>query len=159
MAPTIVKGGVKENVIPSSCEAVIDCRTLPGQTVDDIIEEVKKILKGIKMWEIEFISRGKATESPINTPLFKVIEETLKQYVPNCLIVPYMSTGGTDSRYFREIGSVCYGFQPIKTDLDWKEFIKMIHGVDERISIENLMFGVKVLYDVVKRMLFNVDVF
>ena len=159
MAPTIVKGGVKENVIPSSCETVIDCRTLPGQTVDDIIEEVKKILKGIKMWEIEFISRGKATESPINTPLFKVIEETLKQYVPNCLIVPYMSTGGTDSRYFREIGSVCYGFQPIKTDLDWKEFIKMIHGVDERISIENLMFGVKVLYDVVKRMLFNVDVF
>ncbi|RLI15214.1 hypothetical protein DRO41_04545, partial [Candidatus Bathyarchaeota archaeon] len=58
---------------------------------------------------------------------------------------------GTDSRYFRGVGSVCYGFQPMRADLLYGEMLRMVHGVDERISIKNLVFGTSVLYDIVER--------
>jgi len=62
-------------------------------------------------------------------------------------------TGGTDSRYLRSLGSVCYGFQPLKTDVSMDELLRMTHGIDERISVENLIFGTNVLYRLVERLM------
>lgn len=149
MTPTMVHGGVKENIIPSECEGVIDCRILPGQTKETLLREIKNALKGIDKLEFEFIQADRPTESPLKTRLFTQIEETLKEFVPNCSVVPFMMTGGTDSRFLRRIGSVCYGFQPMKTDIPLDEFMKMAHGINERISIDNLVFGVSVLYQLV----------
>jgi len=64
-----------------------------------------------------------------------------------------MVTGGTDSRYLRRAGSICYGFFPIKVEEELSELLGMVHGIDERISIENLIFSIKALYSVVRRML------
>ncbi|MEM3069915.1 MAG: M20/M25/M40 family metallo-hydrolase [Candidatus Bathyarchaeia archaeon] len=149
IAPTIIKGGVKENVIPSECEAVLDCRTIPGQSNEDLIREIKGILAGIDKLEIEPIQLDEPSESPIDTPLFNKINETLKELVPNSSIIPFMSTGGTDSRHLRRRGSICYGFHPLKTDMPLDEIQRMAHGVDERISIENLVFGTEALYRLV----------
>lgn len=149
MTPTVVHGGTKENIIPSECEGAVDCRILPGQTRETLLREVKDVLKGIDKLTFDFIQADEPTESPLNTPLFVHIEETLKEFVPDCAVVPFMMTGGTDSRFLRRLGSVCYGFQPFKTDMPLDDLVRMAHGIDERVSMENLVFGVSVLYRLV----------
>lgn len=153
IAPTIVHGGIKENIIPSECEGIFDCRILPGQTKETLLDEIKIVLADVEIEKLsfEFIQAGEPTESPIETPLFRMMEETLKEFEPDCMVVPFMVTGGTDSRFLRQIGSVCYGFQPLKVDIPYDEYAKLVHGIDERISIENLVFGVSVLYRLVEK--------
>jgi len=153
IAPTVIHGGIKENIIPSECEAVFDCRILPRQTREMLLREIRSVLKGISKLELEFMKADEPTESPLDTLLFKQIQETLKEFVPNCSVVPFMTTGGTDSRFLRNAGSVCYGFRPMETDLPLEEFLKMTHGIDERISIKNLVFGVSVLYQLVTKLM------
>jgi acetylornithine deacetylase/succinyl-diaminopimelate desuccinylase-like protein len=152
ITPTMVNGGIKENVIPSQCEGVLDCRILPGQTPDKLMEEIKNVVADIDSDSLsfEFIQADTPSESPIDTPFFSSIEKTLKEFEPNCNIVPLMTTGGTDSRFLREIGCVCYGFGPLKVDMPFDQFMKLAHGIDERISINNLIFGVSVLYRLIE---------
>jgi acetylornithine deacetylase/succinyl-diaminopimelate desuccinylase-like protein len=153
--PTIIHGGVKENIIPSECEAVFDCRVLPGQTPTKALSEIKELLKdaGVNKLSFETIESSEPTESPLNTPLYKVIEDVLKEFEPQCGLVPVMLTGGTDSRFFRKMGSVCYGFHPVRPETSYSEMQQTIHGIDERISIENLVFGTSVLYNVVEQLM------
>ena len=156
IAPTIIHGGVKENIIPSECEAVFDCRILPGQTPEQAMEEIKALLKDVvdlEKVEFETIQANEPSESPTNTPLYEEIINVLKEFEPNCSVAPILLTGGTDSRFFRKIGTVCYGFQPLRADMPYGEILKTVHGIDERISIENLVFGTSVLYNVVERFL------
>ena len=153
IAPTIVHGGVKENIIPSECEAVFDCRILPGQKPADALNEIKGLLKDVDMKKLEFevIESSEPSESPMDTPLYGQIVNTIREFEPDCGVAPILLTGGTDSRYFRGEGSVCYGFQPMRADLPYGEMLRMVHGIDERISIKNLVFGTSVLYDIVER--------
>jgi acetylornithine deacetylase/succinyl-diaminopimelate desuccinylase-like protein len=152
IAPTIIHGGVKENVIPSECEAVFDCRILPGQNPTDALNEIKSLLRDVDLEKLEFerIQANEPSESSTDTPLYERIVNVLKEFEPNCSVAPILLTGGTDSRFFRKIGSTCYGFQPMRADLSYGEILKMTHGIDERISIENLLFGTSVLYNVVE---------
>jgi acetylornithine deacetylase/succinyl-diaminopimelate desuccinylase-like protein len=153
IAPTMIQGGVKENIIPSECEAVFDCRILPGQTTTDAMNEIKDLLKDVDLEKLEFetIQANEPSESRTNTRLYSLIVNVLKEFEPNCSAIPFLLTGGTDSRFFRKTGKVCYGFQPLHSDLPYGEIMKMIHGIDERISTENLIFGTSILYTVVER--------
>ena len=153
IAPTIIHGGVKENIIPSECEAVFDCRILPGQTTAEALNRVKELLKeiGLDKLEFEIIQANEPSESPMDTPLYRLMVETIKEFEPNCAVAPILLTGGTDSRFFRSLGATCYGFQPALSDLPYSEILKMVHGIDERISIKNLVFGTSVLYTVVEK--------
>ncbi|MEM1536597.1 MAG: M20/M25/M40 family metallo-hydrolase [Candidatus Bathyarchaeia archaeon] len=155
IAPTIIHGGIKENIIPSECEAVFDCRILPGQTTLEALNHIKKLLEDVDLNKLEFevIQANEPSESPTNTPLYRIMVETLREFEPNCAVAPILLTGGTDSRFFRKMNAVCYGFQPALSDLPYGEILKMVHGVDERISINNLVFGTSVLYNVVKKFL------
>ncbi|MEM0058011.1 MAG: M20/M25/M40 family metallo-hydrolase [Candidatus Bathyarchaeia archaeon] len=155
IAPTIIHGGIKENIIPSECEAVFDCRILPGQTTLEALNHIKKLLEDVDLNKLEFevIQANEPSESPTNTPLYRIMVETLREFEPNCAVAPILLTGGTDSRFFRKMDAVCYGFQPALSDLPYGEILKMVHGVDERISINNLVFGTSVLYNVVKKFL------
>jgi len=153
LAPTIIHGGVKENIIPSECEAVFDCRVLPGQNPTTALEEIKGLLKdiGLESLEFETIQANEPSESSAKTPLYDLIVRVLKEFEPNYGVAPVLLTGGTDSRFLRSLGSICYGFQPMRADMPYGEILKMAHGIDERISIENLVFGASVLYDIVER--------
>ena len=155
IAPTIIHGGVKENIIPSECEAVFDCRILPGQSTAETLNRIKELLKDLDLEKLDFeiIQANEPSESPMDTPLYRLMVETLKEFEPNCTVAPILLTGGTDSRFFRSIGAACYGFQPALSDLPYGEILKMVHGIDERISIKNLVFGTSVLYNVVERFL------
>jgi acetylornithine deacetylase/succinyl-diaminopimelate desuccinylase-like protein len=151
--PTIIRGGVKENIIPSECETVFDCRLLPGQTTGGTLTLIKTLLKEIDVDSLDFetIQANEPSESQAKTPLYELIARTMKEYEPDCSIAPLMLTCGTDSRFFRRMGITCYGFQPIRPDLPYAETQKTIHGIDERISIDNLIFGTTVLYEVVQK--------
>jgi len=153
ITPTIIHGGIKENVIPSECETVFDCRILLGQTTAEAMNEIRNLLMdvGIEKLEFETIQANEPSESAANTPLYEQIVNVLKEFEPNCSVVPILLTGGTDSRFFRRMGTICYGFQPTRADLPHEEILKMTHGIDERISIENLVFGTSVLHSVVER--------
>ncbi len=153
VTPTMINGGVKENIVPSECEAVFDCRVLPGQTTAKAFGEVKSLLKdaGLDKLSFEIIQANEPSESSLDTPLYKQIILALEEFQPECHVTPVMLTGGTDSRFFRKLGSICYGFHPIRPETSYSEMQKTIHGIDERISEQNLVFGTSVIYDVVQR--------
>jgi len=153
LTPTMINGGVKENIIPSECEAVFDCRVLPGQTTSEAMANIRNLLKDVDFEKLQFetIEAGEPSESSSHTPLYEKMTEVLKGFDPTCSVAPDMITGGTDSRFLRKLGAVCYGFHPMRADMPYGEIKKGIHGVDERISIDNLVFGTSVLYDVVEK--------
>ncbi|MCW3999591.1 MAG: M20/M25/M40 family metallo-hydrolase [Candidatus Bathyarchaeota archaeon] len=153
ITPTIVKGGIKENIIPSECEVTFDCRVLPGQSVDETLTLIKSMLQELDDGKLsyEIIQMHDGSESTTQTPLYQAISSTLRDLEPNCGVTPNLTTGGTDSRFFRETGSVCYGFHPMRPDEPNDELEKRMHGIDERITVENLVFGVSVFYEAVKR--------
>ena len=153
IAPTMIHGGVKENIIPSDCEAVFDCRILPGQNVNETIDLIKSLLKdvGLDKLSFEFIQAHDGSESTTNTPLYDIIASVLGEFEPGCGVTPTLTTGGTDSRFFRETGSVCYGFQPMIPDEPNDQLEKRMHGIDERITTENLVYGTSILYETIKR--------
>lgn len=153
VTPTVIHGGVKENIIPSECEAVFDCRMLPGQTPQTAMSEIKSLLKDVPLEKLEFetIQANEPSESSANTPLYDLIVEVTKEFEPDCIVTPILLTGGTDSRFFRKMGSPAYGFQPVRADMPYGEMLKTIHGIDERISTANLVFGTSVLYNIVER--------
>jgi len=153
ITPTIVHGGVKENIIPSECEAVFDCRILPGQESAQTIELIKALLSEVDSEKLEFegIQTQQPSESTAETPLYTTIANVLQEFEPNCGVTPMLTTGGTDSRFFRRKGSVCYGFHPMYPETSSGKVIKLEHGIDERISTKNLIFGTSVLYETVKK--------
>jgi acetylornithine deacetylase/succinyl-diaminopimelate desuccinylase-like protein len=155
ITPTIIHGGVKENIVPSECEAVFDCRVLPGQTPEEALNTIKKLLRDLDLEKLEFevIEANQPSESPLHTILYEQIVDVLKDFDPDCYVAPDMLTGGTDSRFFRKNGVVCYGFQPMRADEPYSEIRKSIHGIDEKISINNLVFGTSVLFNVVEKFL------
>ncbi|MCX8153520.1 MAG: M20/M25/M40 family metallo-hydrolase [Candidatus Bathyarchaeota archaeon] len=153
ITPTIIHGGFKENVIPSECEAIFDCRILPGQDTAKTIALIKKLLNDIDSEKLEFevLQAQEPSESTAETPLYNTIASVLREFESNCGITPILMTGGTDSRFFRKRGSICYGFHPMKPEVISGKVVKLEHGIDERISIENLVFGASILYETVKK--------
>jgi acetylornithine deacetylase/succinyl-diaminopimelate desuccinylase-like protein len=154
ITPTIINGGAKENVIPSECTAVFDCRVLPGQSTSEAQALVRELLGDVGLDKLSFetIQAQEPSESPVNTPLYGVIRRVLGEFEPDCAVAPSLMTGGTDSRFFRRMGSICYGFHPLRSETRFGEkATRREHGIDERISVENLVFGASVLYETVKR--------
>ena len=143
---TILQGGNKSNVIPSESTATIDCRLIPGSSKEKFAGELKKRL-GDEI-EIELISESPSLPpSPCSTDLFRAIEKHADRNDPGCPVVPYLLPGATDSRFLREKGVVSYDFCPFR--LSDKEMMR-IHGNNERIAVENLRFGMKMMLEIVK---------
>ncbi len=154
MAPTMIKAGVKENVIPDYCEVVVDCRLPSDFGFDYLKEQLLKALGSLEDIEIEIIGADPGTSSPYDTEFFRHIEATVSKFDPGAICVPSTSNGGTDSRFFRDkFGTIAYGFRVTKMDVPIEEYRRMIHGVDERISQENLVYRTKILVDLVKRVM------
>jgi len=147
--PTVVSGGNKTNVIPSECLCEVDCRMLPGENPEKIIEELKEILGSSVDFDIEILGSSTPTESKIPTKLYSTIEECVKRHDPEARLIPFISSGATDSRFFREKGITAYGFDPLRIGESLSSHLEKMHGHNERVSVESLLYGIKVLYDVV----------
>jgi len=148
--PTVVQGGQKTNVIPSECFCQVDCRILPGVTPEMIKNELKGLLYDFRDYEVEILQTSPASESPADNVLYRALDKALQKVDPRAKMVPTMLTGATDSRFFRDKGAVAYGFQPMTATSNLSEYLMRVHGHDERISAQDLLFGTRVLYQVLK---------
>ncbi len=148
--PTMLQGGQKINIIPSECSCQVDCRILPGVTPEMIKAELRDLLFDFRDYEVEILQTSPASESPADNALYRALEKTLKQVDPKAKMIPSMLTGATDSRYFRDKGAAAYGFQPMPPMDNLSEYLSRVHGHDERISAESLLFGTRVLYELLK---------
>ena len=139
--PTMLDAGYKANVIPGSASAVIDGRFLPGYE-----EELNSTIRSIigPDISIETISHDIALEVDFDSPLVEAMKAALLSQDPEGIPVPYLMSGGTDNKALSELGIVGYGFSPLRLPADL-DFMALFHGVDERVPIECLRFGVRVL--------------
>jgi acetylornithine deacetylase/succinyl-diaminopimelate desuccinylase-like protein len=112
--------------------------------------ELRDLLFDFRDFEIEILQTSPASESAADNALYRALEKTLRQMDPKAKMIPTMLTGATDSRYFRDKGTAAYGFQPLAPMNNLSEFLSRVHGHDERISAESLLFGTRVLYEVLK---------
>ncbi len=149
VVPTGLRAGTVTNVIPSTAEAIIDCRTVPGYDAEQAIEEIRTALGGDAQ-HVDFVldSHSPALEFDFNTPMFRTICEAVRRHDPAGIPLPHMITGATDAKHVARLGTICYGFSPMKFE-PGESFFELVHGHDERIAISALGWGVRVLYDVV----------
>ena len=141
--PTMLEAGYKANVIPGSASAVIDGRFIPG--FEDELNETIKSLIGPDI-TIETITTDKALEVPFEGDLVEAMCNALIKEDAVAIPVPYLMSGGTDNKALADLGIIGYGFSPLKLDADF-DFMAMFHGVDERVPVEGLTFGARVLKD------------
>ena len=139
--PTMLEAGYKANVIPQSATAVVDGRFLPGFE-NELLDTVKK-LAGEEI-EIEVLVRDKALEVDFEGPLVDAMKAAIAKYDPDGIPVPYLMSGGTDNKALSDLGIIGYGFSPVKLPPEL-DFFALFHGVDERIPVDGLKFGVQVL--------------
>jgi len=139
--PTMLSAGYKANVIPGTAEATIDARFLPGheaemlETLDELIGD------GI---DRETLIRDIAVETSFDGAVVDAMAEALRSEDPGARPVPYLMSGGTDAKSFSTLGIRCFGFAPLRLPPDL-DFVTMWHGIDERVPIDGLRFGVRVL--------------
>lgn len=153
IVPTVVKGGSKTNVIPGKAEVQFDVRLLLGSDEQTVLMYFKDALK--ELYKEVSIEKGKsdlgANFSEFeNVPFYQAIERVIKRLDSKAHLVPTLMTGATDSRFFRKQGTIAYGFQPISPDIPLSELSRIVHGVDERISIDSLVLGAKFMYSLLK---------
>jgi acetylornithine deacetylase/succinyl-diaminopimelate desuccinylase-like protein len=139
--PTMLSAGYKANVIPQSATAVIDGRFLPAFE-DELVETIKELV-GPDI-EISLLVRDKSLEVDFEGPLVDAMCAAIKEFDPEGIPVPYVMSGGTDNKALSDLGIVGFGFSPVRLPEDL-DFFALFHGVDERIPVDGLKFGVKVL--------------
>ena len=152
LSPNVVHAGVKYNVIPGDAVVEVDCRILPGTTESDIRDEVEQRIgrDALAACRIERLAWGEPVESPAEGPLWDTLVATLRDHDPEGVPLPVMAPFATDAKATSIVGTPTYGFSPFRLEPD-ERFLERFHGVDERISLDALRFGLPVLYDVVRR--------
>ena len=145
--PTMLSAGYKANVIPSVAEATIDCRVLPGRQ-EAFERELDEIL-GPDV-EREWIRNLEAVETSFDGELVDVISRAVQEEDPQAHTLPYMMSGGTDAKAFEKLGMRCFGFAPLRLPPDL-DFTALFHGIDERVPVDALQFGTRVLEKILRR--------
>jgi len=139
VAPTILHGGTKVNVIPDRAQIELDIRGLPGWGVPDVEAMLHQALGDMAQEvEIEWRFAEPASSSPTDTPLWEALERVAGSAYPGARCIPYLMVGGTDARYFRKLGTTAYGFGLFSTRLTFEDYATMFHGVDERVDVASL---------------------
>ena len=148
ISATIVKGGIRSNVIPTEAVATLNIRTLPGLSLDSVI---RRLTKAVADSQVSFrvVERGEdAPPSDFSSAMFTAIADATRAVNPQMVVVPYLSTGATDSARLRQLGMQAYGILPFPLNQDDED---RMHGNDERVPLESLLFGTKVIYGAMRR--------
>ena len=148
IAVTGVKGSDKVNVIPAFASADLDVRLLPGEDPKVFINELRKIIDD-KSIKIEILLSFPAATSPPHPEAMKVIAEFAKAHDPGAAVVAPLVRGFTDCHFFREKGIPCLGFMPHRSGRGSEG---LVHGIDERVSLEGLKFGIRAMYEIVRKL-------
>ena len=139
--PTMLSAGYKHNVIPQTATAALDCRFLPGHE-DQLMTTVRE-LAGEHV-EVEVVHFDVALDAPFSGSLVEAMKTALREHDPGAEVLPYCLSGGTDNKALAKLGIAGYGFAPLRLPADL-DFVPLFHGIDERVPIESLRFGARVL--------------
>jgi acetylornithine deacetylase/succinyl-diaminopimelate desuccinylase-like protein len=153
ISPDVVHAGVKYNVIPGEAVIEIDTRTLPGTAEAAMRQSVIERL-GPELADrstVELVLLGEAVEAPMDSDLYRILAGSIATADPDGVPLPVMATFGTDAKHLVRLGVPAYGFSPLRQEDPDEVFVDRFHGVDERVSIEGLRWGLPVLYDAVRR--------
>ena len=139
--PTVLTAGYKHNVIPGSAQALVDARFLPGRD-DDLLATVRKLAgEGV---DVDVLHTDVALETDFAGDLKDAMVDALLAEDPGARVLPYCLSGGTDNKSFSRLGIRGFGFAPLRLPADL-DFAGMFHGVDERVPVDALRFGTRVL--------------
>jgi acetylornithine deacetylase/succinyl-diaminopimelate desuccinylase-like protein len=148
MSPTILKAGMKINVIPNVAEAQVDIRRLPDETREEIVARVRHIVNDPAV-EVT-LAPGQtmpATEpSSVTTPLYQAMERVFERPPVRAVVIPYMSRGATDGSFLREKGMAVYGAPVFMRENNESR----AHGNDERLAVRDLAAGANLLWQIVQ---------
>lgn len=147
-APTILKAGIKDNVIPTKAEAVVNFRILPGETSEDVMGHLKTVISDerVKVSMLEGFNEPSFV-SPVDVYGFKAILKTIRQVYPDALVAPTLMIAASDSRKYIEVSKNIYNFAPIVVT---SEDLARTHGINERIKIEDFTRGIGFYYLLIK---------
>ncbi|MDT0266400.1 M20/M25/M40 family metallo-hydrolase [Streptomyces sp. DSM 44915] len=139
--PTVLAAGYKVNVIPGSASAQVDGRVLPGAE-----REFAATLDQLTGPDVEwdFLHHEIPLQAPVDSGTYATLRDALRHFDPEAAVVPYCMSGGTDAKQFSRLGVVNYGFMPLRLPEGF-DYQAMFHGVDERVPVSALHFGVRVL--------------
>ncbi len=139
--PTMLSAGYKHNVVPQSATAALDCRFLPGHE-EAMLARIEELAG--EFVDVEVVHRAIALESPESGSLVDAMSAALLAEDPGAAVLPYCLSGGTDNKQLAQLGITGYGFVPLRLPADL-QFAPMFHGIDERVPLESLRFGTRVL--------------
>jgi acetylornithine deacetylase/succinyl-diaminopimelate desuccinylase-like protein len=143
ISPTMLSAGIKTNVIPAGAEANLNCRLLPGQDIEPFAAELREAI-GSGPYELKYTPRTAPPQPSSRDGVgFILIEQVCRELFPDTPIVPYLSPGMSDGTRLRRAGIPTYGLLPFPLD---ENETGRLHGKDERVSIEALMTGLKLVY-------------
>ncbi len=145
IAITGLEGSKKINIVPPVASAQLDCRLLPGTSIDQWLQQVRKVVQDDSI-TIDVILNFPPTESKIDTPLQAAIERAVKQLHPGAGVIGAVEAGFTDSHFFREKGITSYGFGPFAIK---PEDHLRVHGNDERIAVNSFTAGIRLMWEIV----------
>jgi carboxypeptidase PM20D1 len=143
-----MRGSDKTNVIPAEATAELDIRLLPGVKPSTFLAELRKVIADSSVEIAPLSPERQASTSPLDGALVDAIRETVGFIEPGALITTPMLAGFTDSYYYRQLGIGAYGLRPFRLT---EEDIETVHGNDERVSLDNVRFGVEFFYRIVER--------
>ncbi len=149
-AVTMAGGGVKENVLPSSAWAVVNYRILPGDTIEQVLEHVRKVVDDPAV-QVEALPRGReasAVSSPMH-PSFQQLAALIRAVFPDSVVAPYLTIGGTDVRHYQRISDQLYRLTPIVVE---RSDLARLHGTDERVSVENYLRAIEFYVHLMQRL-------
>lgn len=149
VSPNMVQGGVKTNIVPDGGDAELDTRLLPGQDKEYVLNEFRNILKDAEVTCTQYFP---PTFSSSNTPYYRLMVETLREFVDDSPILPTISTGASDSRFLRDEGVPCYGISMMALNFD-PAMEGTVHGKNEKIDIPSLKLKTDFLIRLAERYL------
>jgi acetylornithine deacetylase/succinyl-diaminopimelate desuccinylase-like protein len=139
-------------VIPGEATIEVDCRVLPGTSEESmratVIERIGPELAAA--CDVELVIFGEPVDAPPNGEFFDLLAATVRDHDPDGIPLPFMVPFATDAKLLAALDVPAYGFSPLRLDPD-ERFLERFHGVDERVGVEALQWGLPVLYDVVRR--------
>ncbi len=146
---TVLRAGYKVNVIPERAEAEIDCRLLPDTDAVEFQAWLKARLADERIQVEVMQSSPPSGTAPLEGPFVTAVRSSLREHLPDAGIFPMLVPGATDGRYWRQRGFAAYGFAPVVMARD---DLGRVHGIDERISGENLLTAIKITRDIIEKL-------
>ncbi len=151
VSPNIVHAGIKYNVIPGDATIELDCRLLPGTTEEDMRETILGRLGDLAAHvEIDLVIHAPPVAAPALGDFYDLLARTILDHDPDGVPLPFMVPFATDAKHTAALDVPTYGFSPLRLEPE-ERFLERFHGVDERVGVDALRWGLPVLYDVVRR--------